>query len=240
MLGFWLTKMRRLTGRRLACGVRQEWIAMGSNARVQGFTTLYADFGRHQRGIDGFDPKAAIDGLEHALSSITVEKAAYIWNQLLPPLYRTLHGRYQTATHQNFDNANTREGDSALCEMLKTHSWIPVQGDVFKKPDECTISDSASILMRNDGLVARLGVRPDPKEIQKESLKTQETLITQAGFAPEVAALLVQNRDALTAAIINQIIAANSGAGADKPEFPERPVHNRERRTTAVHARAGS
>ena len=64
------------------------------------------------RGYDGFDPKTAIVGLDHALANITHTKARYIWNDLLPPIMRFLHGRYEEATHKNYDNATNHEVDS--------------------------------------------------------------------------------------------------------------------------------
>lgn len=201
-------------------------------------TTLVSSHGRHQRSYDGFDPETMIDGLEHALRNITLGKAAYIWNDLLPPLVRFLHGRYEEASHQNFDNARCYEADSTLCKMLKTHAWIPVGEAEFKQPKDCTVADLASELKRNEGLACLLGIQPDPEKIAKKALATHETLVTQAGFSPEVAALLVQNKDALTPEIINEIISAHTTADADRPEFPERPVQNPERRATVVRTRA--
>lgn len=201
------------------------------------FTTLSSSHGWHKRGFDGFDPNTSIDGLEHALNNITLAKAAYIWNNLLPPLVRFLHGRYETATRQNFENATTHEDDSALCKMLKTHAWIPVGECAFNLPRECTVADMASELARNEGLARIIGIQPDPEVVAQKTLETQETLVTQAGFPPEVAALLVQNKDALTPEIINRIIAARAGDDANSPEFPERPVPNRDRRAGAVRDR---
>jgi hypothetical protein len=221
-----------------ALGVRNAPVVncRGLNARSHHFTALSSRYGWHERGFDGFDPNTSIDGLAHALASITLEKAAYIWNQLLPPLIRFLRGRYQTATHENFDNARTHEEDSALCNMLKTHAWIPVGEDAFKLPQECTVADMASELMRNEGLASVIGIQPDPAAVAKETLETQETLITQAGFPPDVAALLVQNKDALTPEIISRIIAAHTASDAN-PEFPEHPVPNRDRRAAGVRDR---
>ncbi len=223
-----------------AHGVRTEPVitCRGLHAKSNSITTLSSFHGWHKRGLDGFDPDTMIDGLEHALRHITFEKAAYIWNYLLPPLVRFLHGRYQTASHQNYDNASTHEEDSTLCKMLKAHAWLPVCEGEFKRPKGCTAADLASELKRNEGLAGLLGIQPDPKEVTKETLETQETLVTQAGFPPAVAALLVQNKDALTPEIINEIISAHTTTDADRPEFPERPVPNPERRATGVCNRA--
>ncbi len=220
-------------------GVRSQPIidCRGLKTKRQGIVTLCSFHGWHKRGFDGFDPDTRIDGLEHALDTITKEKAVYIWNELLPPLIRFLYGRYQTATHQTYDNADTHEEDSKLCKTLKTHAWIPVGNEEFKMPQQCTVADMSGDLSRNEALLRVLGVRPDPREVAEENIEDQETLITQAGFPPEVAALLVQNRDALTPEVINEIIAVHASAEAAKPKFPERRVPNRERRATGVRNR---
>ena len=219
-------------------GVRSQPIVYcrGINAPRDRYVTLASNHGRHERGWGGFDPNTSIDGLEHALCTISREKAAYIWNELLPPVIRFLHGRYQTATHQNYDNARTHENDSELCEALKTEAWIPVGNDEFKRPEECTVANMAGELIRNEDLARFLGIGPDPAVVAHEKLKTHKTL-TQAGFPPEVAALLVQHRDALTSELITEIVAARTGLQSDAPEFPERPVVNKKRRTTGVRKR---
>jgi len=176
----------------------------------------------------------SIEGLEHVLDTITLEKAAYIWNELLPPLMRFLHGRYQTATHQTYDNANTYEGDSELCETLKTYPWIPVGSDNFRRPSECTIAEMCGELRRNEELAGVLGLKPDPNEAAQE---TQEMLIAQAGFPKDVAAILVENREAITLQVILEVLAARGVRHVDRPEFPDRPVPNPERREAGVRRR---
>ena len=220
-------------------GVRNQPIihCRGLNTARHAFVTLASYHGWHKRGWGGFDPDASIDGLEHALSTISHQKAAYIWNDLLPPLIRFLHGRYQTATHQNYDNATTHEDDSDLCKALKTDAWIPAGDDEFKRPDECTVGDMAGELIRNEDLARVLGIGPDPTLVANKKLNTHKTLITQAGFPPDVAALLVQHRDALTTELITEMVAARSERQSHTPEFPDRPVVNKERRATSVRKR---
>ena len=221
-------------------GVRSEPVinCRGLRAPSRGFVTIISQFGRHQRGLDGFDPETSIDGLEHALNNITDEKAVYIWNILLPPLIRFLHGRYQHATHQNYDNASTYAMDSEMCGTLKEYPWIPVSGGGYKRPEECTLADLAGELVRNESLARLLGVDQDPAEFENETLRARKMLVTEAGFAPEVADLLVQHREALTPQVINEIIAVYASKQVVGPEFPERPVANRERRVTGVRNRA--
>ncbi|MCC6694361.1 MAG: hypothetical protein IT365_01910 [Candidatus Hydrogenedentes bacterium] len=220
-------------------GVRNQPVVncRGLNAKNLGYVTLYSSHGWHKRGFEGFDPNTSIDGLKHALENITLEKAAFIWNELLPPLVRFLHGRYQTATHQNYDNATTLEEDSDLCKMLKSYSWIPIGEDDYKRPNECTVADMAGELRRNSTLIRVLGIQPDPQEVAQGKAEDQESLIAQAGFPPEIAALLVRNREAFTVESIADFIATHAQTAASAPEFPERRVPNPERRATGVRNR---
>ena len=222
-----------------ALGVRTKPIinCSGLNVAPYQYVTLASHHGWHMRGRGGFDPDTSIDGLEHALDTINRQKAAYIWNDLLPPLIRFLHGRYQTATHKNYDNAINHEDDSELCKTLKAEAWIPVGDDKFKRPKDCTVVDMAGDLMRNEGLARVLGIRPDPTIVATKKLNTRKSLVTQAGFPPEIASLLVQNRDALTIELVTEMVAARAERQSDIPEFPERPVLNKKRRTKSVGKR---
>lgn len=162
------------------------------------FVSLCSFHGWHKRGVDGFDPDTRIDELEHALMHISLPKAAYIWNELLPPLIRFLHGRYQQATHQNYDNATTYEEDSKLCQMLKSHAWLPVAVDEFKKPSECTIADLVGELKRNEDLAEALGVQPDPEKLAQEVLKSEDELKREQakalGVGPDVLDYIINSQ----------------------------------------------
>jgi hypothetical protein len=128
----------------------------------------------------------------------------------------------------------SEEMESSFLCKLKKALWLPSIGKELKKPAELRGEEIDGTLTPDPFLFRLLGVRPDQEEVAKETLDTRKTLVTQAGFSPEVAALLVQNKDALTPEIINEIISAHTTADADRPEFPERPVPNPERRTAGV------
>lgn len=193
------------------------------------FVSLCSFHGWHKRGADGFDPDTSIDELEHALMHISLPKAAYIWNELLPPLIRFLHGRYQQATHQNYDNATTYEEDSKLCQMLKSHAWLPVGVDEFKKPSECTIADLVGELKRNEDLAEALGVQPDPEKLAQEVLKSEDELKREQakalGVGPDVLDYIINNPEK-----IERLMKKDMAASKERPTFPTRPVANPERR----------
>jgi len=199
---------------------------------------LVSERGWHTKGLQCFDPDTNIKGLSHALSTITVQKAAYIWNDLLPPLTPFLHGKYLTATRQTYENARVIESDSTLCKILKQAAWVPVSEDDFRRPSECTVADLHEELKRNDGLVEALGIQPNPAQVARAAIEAQQSLVAQAGFSPEAAALLIENKEVLTADFLSQALSARSALDARQPEFPERPVPNPERRAAKVAERA--
>lgn len=198
---------------------------------------LYSSHGWHKRGIDGFDPNTSIDELEHALIHITLRKAVYIWNELLPPLIRFLHGRYETATHQNYDNVTPYECDSKLCEMLKNHAWLPVSSNEFKKPSECTVAALAGELKRNNELAEALGIQSYPEKLTQEGSESKSEeerkreYAAELGFSPYDIELIKDHPDKL-----RQFLAELAAPKAS-PVFPTRPVSNPERRQENVRER---
>jgi hypothetical protein len=53
-----------------------------------GHVIVAAEYGRHKRGRNGFDPTCQIDGLEHALQHPTIEKAGRLdtdWQRVWKP-----------------------------------------------------------------------------------------------------------------------------------------------------------
>ena len=122
--------------------------------------------------------------------------------------------------------------------MLKSRAWIPVQSGEFKKPAECTLTDLAAELKRNEGLAEVLGIHPDPATVTEETLESRQDVVAKAGFSPEVATLLVNNIEILTPELINEVLASHATGLASQPQFPERSVPNKERRVRRVRQRA--
>ncbi len=219
-------------------GVRRDPVVncRGLSVKTPGYVPLISAHGWHKRGVDGFDPESSIDGLKHALETISLDKAAFIWNDLLPPLVRFLRGKYQSATHQNYDNATTYEVESDLCKMLKSHAWIPA-GSGFKRPSECVIDEIAAELQRNETLFSVLGIQSARNE--SEHLKE---LFKHAGLPPELSESLVQNLSALTPDLtekLKRVIDEHVQTRTTAIELPERPVPDRDRRAARVGARIG-
>jgi len=193
-----------------------------------GFVMLHSSHGWHKRGVDGFDPDAEIEGLEHALKNITKEKAIFIWNELLPPFIKQLRGSYQTATHQNFDNATSYNNvDSKLGKILKSNDWIPVENDGFKLPSDCSVSDLDSELQRNDRLAMALGIsiaQQPVDQVKEDNLAEERKVFADHGVSLEDIEFLKAHRDEI------EQLKADIAARKEPPKFPTRSVPNPRRR----------
>ncbi|MGH3149808.1 MAG: sacsin N-terminal ATP-binding-like domain-containing protein, partial [Streptosporangiaceae bacterium] len=71
--GPWLVELR-------AIGVRQAVEVRARTPNAAGYVTITVDFGRNERGLDGFDPEAEIDGLDFALAHPSHTRSEYVWN----------------------------------------------------------------------------------------------------------------------------------------------------------------
>ena len=98
----------------------------------------------------------------------------------------------------------------------------------FKKPAECTLADLTGELKRNEDLAKILGVDPDSAEMAEETLESEQNLVAKAGFSPEVATLLVNNRAVLTTELINTVLARHA-AGLAKSALVSRAVRSQQR-----------
>ena len=84
--GPWLVQLRGM-------GVRQAVEVRARTPNQAGYVVITVEFGRNERGLDGFDPGAEIDGLEFALRHPSHARSEYVWNVLLAPNRRLVAGR---------------------------------------------------------------------------------------------------------------------------------------------------
>ena len=104
------------------------------------------------------------------------------------------------------------EMESSFLCRLKKASWLPSIGGELKMPAELRGDELHDSLTPDPFLRHLLGFKPDPEEVAKETLDTRKALVIQAGFSPEVAALFLQNKDALTPEIIHEILEKKAAA----------------------------
>jgi hypothetical protein len=149
-------------------GCRDEIEVIYRKPSSRGYVSVKDQHSSHVRGLDGFDPDFRIEGLEHALNTITqtdsVKLAQIIW-KLLKPYRQTICGTIETSTRQNFVDSEMQERASRAGKALRKSQWLPDRDGKFHFPHEIRLSDlpdefdTKTIAARE--LAAKLGLRPE-------------------------------------------------------------------------------
>ena len=187
----------------------------------QGYVVVISDYGRHERGLDGFDPGIRVAGLEHAISNPTPEKSAFIWNQIVNPNADCIKGIVESATRQDYSNSSTKERTSNFFgRLLIDTAWLPDLDGNFRKPSELTLNQLPDSFTRDERLANQLGVQSDLNDVPSLILK----FVREQEMSPEELWDLLFPRDSRRVTPVAQ------------PSFPESPVRNPERRASQVLA----
>ncbi len=147
--GPWLVQLRGM-------GVRQ---AVGVRARTPntaGYVVITVDFGRNERGLDGFDPDAEIDGLGFALSRPDHARSEYVWNVLLAPNRRLVAGVVERSVLTSFSDASQENVRSAIAAAAEREAWLPGRDGTFRRPAELSLDDLPPTYTRDEGLAQAL------------------------------------------------------------------------------------
>ena len=93
----------------------------------------------HSKGLDGFDPDCEIEGLEHALQHINIERARIIW-QILNGCYKCICGEVEYSSRRNYEGSSKKRQNSKMGKMVTEHAWLPDSTLTFFKPSELMLS----------------------------------------------------------------------------------------------------
>jgi hypothetical protein len=151
LYGPWLVQLRGM-------GVRQQVAIRARTPNEAGYVLVTVEFGRNERGLDGFDPAAEIDGLEFALSHPGHARSEYIWNVLLEPNRRLITGVVERSVLASFSDASTEHARSAIALAAESHAWLPGRDGTFRPPGELSLDDLPATYARDEGLAAGLGM----------------------------------------------------------------------------------
>ena len=149
--GPWLVQLRGM-------GVRDSVELRTRSANQAGYVVIADEFARHERGLDGFDPGAEIDGLDYALSHPDHARSEYAWNVLLVPNRHLVAGVVEKSVRDEFADASREHVRSAIGEAAASGAWIPGPDGTFRRPAELQLGDLPPTYQRDEVLAAALGM----------------------------------------------------------------------------------
>ncbi|HLM89003.1 MAG TPA: hypothetical protein VK284_08245, partial [Streptosporangiaceae bacterium] len=160
--GPWLVQLR-------AMGVRQAVEVSTRTPNAAGYVTITVDFGRNERGLDGFDPGAEVDGLDFALAHPSHARSEYVWNALLAPNRRLVAGVIERSVLVSFSDSSLEEARSGIGEAAAREAWLPGRDGAFHRPGELSLDDLPPTYTRDEGLAKALGMlRPVVSEAARQ------------------------------------------------------------------------
>ncbi len=149
--GPWFAQLR-------AMGVRDQVDVQARAPGSLGHVLLVAGFARHERGLDGFDPEARIDGLEFALQHPGHARAEYVWNVLLAPNRRLIGGVVEKSVREGFADSTRETVQSAAGQAAAAEAWLPGPDGSFHRPADLSLDDLPPTFARDEGLAQALGM----------------------------------------------------------------------------------
>jgi hypothetical protein len=160
--GPWLVQLR-------AMGVRQAVEVRARTPNAAGYVVITVDFGRNERGLDGFDPGAEVDGLDFALAHPGHARSEYVWNVLLAPNRRLVAGVVERSVLTSFSESSLEETRSAMGRAAAEQAWLPGRDGAFRRPGELSLDDLPPTYTRDEGLAQALGMlRPVVSEAARQ------------------------------------------------------------------------
>ncbi len=149
--GPWLAQLRGM-------GVRDQVDVQARAPGPLGHVLIVAGFARHERGLDGFDPDARIDGLEFALQHPGHARAEYVWNVLLAPNRRLIGGAVEKSVREQFADSTRETVRSAAGLAAAGEAWLPGPDGLFHRPGDLSLDDLPPTFARDEGLAQALGM----------------------------------------------------------------------------------
>jgi hypothetical protein len=149
--GPWLVQLRGM-------GVRDSVELRARSANQAGYVVIADEFARHERGLDGFDPGAEIDGLDFALSHPDHARSEYAWNVLLVPNRHLVAGVVEKSVRDEFADASREHMKSAIGRAATSGAWLPGPDGTFFPPAELQLGDLPPTYHRDEALADALGM----------------------------------------------------------------------------------
>ena len=181
--GPWLVQLRGM-------GVRQAVEVRERTPDQLGYVTIAVEFGRNERGLDGFDPEADIDGLDFALRHPSHARTEYVWNVLLTPNRRLVTGVVERSVLQSFSDSSREPASSAIGLAAGREAWLPGRDGTFRRQAELSLDDLPPTYTRDEGLAHALGmIQPVVAEAARQ-LGLPAALLWGLSARPDLVALV--------------------------------------------------
>ena len=129
-------------------------------ADYYGHVKIADEHGHHERGIDRFDPDAAISDFEFALQNVTPECSQYIWNAILSPNRHLISGTVEISGRMDFSRSRTEKRVSPIGLAATSYPWIPDRAGNFHLPDGIQFEDLPDGYQQDEALATALGIAP--------------------------------------------------------------------------------
>ena len=149
--GPWLVQLRGV-------GVREDVELHARSADQLGYVVIADEFARHERGVEGFDPGAEIDGLDFALRHPGHARSEYVWNVLLAPNWHLVAGVVEKSVRQEFKDSSRENIRSAIGMAATGAAWLPGPDGTFRRPAELSLDDLPPTYKRDEALAKALGM----------------------------------------------------------------------------------
>jgi hypothetical protein len=147
--GPWLVQLRGM-------GVRENVALRARDTNQLGYVVIADEFVRHERGIEGFDPGAEIDGLDFALGHPGHARSEYVWNVLLAPNWHLVAGVVEKSVRQEFTDSSRENVTSAIGMAATGAAWLPGPDGAFRRPAELSLDDLPPTYRRDEMLAKAL------------------------------------------------------------------------------------
>ena len=149
--GPWLAQLRGM-------GVRETAEIRARHPGPLGHVVLVDEFARQERGVDGFDPAAEIDGLDFALGHPSLARSEFVWNVLLGPHRGLVAGVVEQAVRPSFADSHLTTLRSAIGEAAARAAWLPGPDGAFHRPAGLSLEDLPPTYARDETLARALGM----------------------------------------------------------------------------------
>jgi hypothetical protein len=181
--GPWLAQLRGM-------GVRQAVEVRARGAGQAGHVPLIIDFGRNERGLDGFDPAAEIDGLDFALAHPGHARSEYVWNVLLAPNRRLVAGVVERSVLASFTGSSVANARSQIAEAAEAEAWLPGPDGTFRRPGELSLDDLPPAYTRDESLAQALNMLQPVVAEAARQLGVPAALLWALSERPDLVAMI--------------------------------------------------